>query len=223
MKRTKLADRPLPTYTRTEERLHAASHIVGAALGLLALIACTARAVGSGDPWAVVGALIYGVSLVLLFTTSSIYHALPAGLGKQVMRILDHCTINFLIAGTYTPILFCSIRPVSELWAWIIFAIVWGFAVIATTLTAIDLKTYGKFAMACYIGMGWSILLAAKTAIRAIPLPGLLFLLFGGIAYTLGAVLYGVGKKHRYFHFIFHIFVVIAAVLQWVCVYFYVL
>lgn len=223
MKRTKLADRPLPTYSKAEERMHYISHIVGASLGLLALIACTARAVLSHNPWAIIGSLIYGASLVLLFTTSSIYHALPCGIGKQVMRILDHCTINFLIAGTYTPILFCSIRPVSETWAWIIFAIVWGFAILATTLTAIDLKSYSKFAMACYIGMGWSILLAAKTAIDAIPLPGLLFLLFGGIAYTLGAVLYGIGKKHRYFHFIFHVFVVIAAILQWVCVYFYVL
>lgn len=223
MKRTKLSDRTLPAYTRAEERLHMISHIVGAALGLLALIACVGRAAGNDNTWGLVGSLIYGVALVLLYTTSSIYHGLRPGIGKQVMRILDHCTINFLIAGTYTPILFCSIRPISEQWAWIIFTIVWGFAIIATTLTAIDLKTYGKFAMACYIGMGWSILLAAKTAIKAIPLPGLLFLLFGGIAYTLGAILYGIGKKRRYFHFIFHVFVVIASILQWICVYFYVL
>lgn len=223
MKRTKLSERPLPTYTAAEERLHMISHIAGAALGLFALITLVCRAAARSDGWGITGGFIYGIALILLYTTSSIYHGLHPGMGKQVMRILDHCTINFLIAGTYTPILFCSIRPVSSFWAWIIFAIVWGFAVIATIFTAIDLKRYGKFAMACYIGMGWSILLAAKTAIEAIPTSGLLYLLFGGITYTLGACLYGIGKKHRYFHFIFHLFVVLASILQFICVYFYVL
>lgn len=223
MKRIKLSDRPLPSYTKAEERLHMTSHIVGAALGLVALIALFLRSLTRGDGWGITGALIYGISLVLLYTTSSIYHGLHPGIGKQVMRILDHCTINFLIAGTYTPILLCSIRPVSALWAWIIFAIVWGFAILATVLTAIDLKRYGKFAMACYIGMGWSILLAAKTAIEAIPTAGLLYLLFGGIVYTIGACLYGIGKKHRYFHFVFHVFVILASILQFICVFAYVL
>ena len=223
MNRTKLADRPFPAYTASEERLHAVTHGIGALLGLAVLVLCLSRAIGRGDAWGIVGAAIYGVSMTALYSVSAVYHALPRGIGKQVMRILDHCTINFLIAGTYTPILFRSIRPVSAVWAWVIFGIVWGFAILATILTAIDLKVYGKFAMACYIGMGWSILLAAETAIKAIPNAGLFFLLLGGIAYTLGAVLYGIGKKYRYFHAVFHVFVMLGSLLQFVCVYGYVL
>ncbi len=222
MARTKLSERELPNYTRKEEKLHSISHAAGALFGVLVLIMCVCRAMPKGA-LSVTGAAIYGVSMILLYTVSSVYHGLRPSNAKRLMRILDHCTINLLIAGTYTPIILSSILPVSPMWAWIIFGLEWGFGAIATTLTAIDMKKYGKFAMACYIGMGWAILLAAKTAIEAIALPGLLFLLFGGIAYTLGACLYGIGKKHRYFHFVFHIFAVIGSVLQFVCVYFYVI
>jgi hemolysin III len=130
-----------------------------------------------------------------------------------------------LIGGTYTPILFSSIRPVSPVWAWVLFGIVWGLAAMATTFTAIDLKKYSKLSMACYIGMGWCVLLAAKTAIEAIVLPGLLWLLGGGVSYTVGAVMYGVGKKKklRYMHSVFHVFVILGTLMQLVCVFFYVL
>ena len=137
--------------------------------------------------------------------------------------MIDHCTIYFLIGGTYTPILFCSIQPVSPAWAWTLFGIVWGLAALAATLTAIDLKKYATFSMICYIGMGWSILLAARIAIQAIPLPGLLWCLAGGISYTVGAVLYGLGKTRRYMHSIFHLFVVAGSVMQFICVFFYVI
>ena len=223
MNRTKLADRPFPSYTIAEERWHTVTHAIGALLGIAALVACLSRSIARGNVWGIVGSAIYGASLIALYSVSSVYHALPRGMAKQVMRVLDHCTINFLIAGTYTPILFCSIRSVSKQWAWIIFAIVWGFAMVATVLTAIDLKRYSKFAMACYLGMGWSILLAAETAIEAMPSRGFLFVLLGGIAYTLGAVLYGVGKKHRYFHAVFHVFVLLGSILQFLGIYGYVL
>jgi hemolysin III len=144
-------------------------------------------------------------------------------MGKKVMQVLDHCTIYFLIGGTYTPILLSSIRKVSPLCAWTLFGIVWGLAAIAATFTAIDLKKYSKLSMICYIGMGWSIVFAAKTALEAIPLPGLLWCLGGGIFYTVGAVIYGLGKKKKYMHSLFHIFVVIGSVLQFICIFFYII
>ena len=222
MKRTKLCDRPLPTYTKAEEILHSISHAIGALFGVFVLILCIIKA-QDGGVWSVTGAAIYGASMIVLYASSSVYHALPSGIGKQVLRIIDHCTINLLIAGTYTPILLCAIRPISSFWAWMIFAVVWGFGIVAATLTSIDIKAYTKFSMICYIGMGWSIFLAGDTVFYAIPLRAFVYLLLGGVAYTLGAALYGIGKKRKYFHFIFHLFALMGSVLQFVCIYFYVI
>ncbi len=222
MKRTRLSDRPLPTYTKKEEALHSASHTLGAVFGIFVLILSVIKA-SSGGPWAVTGAAIYGASMIVLYTASSIYHAVKPGIAKQVMRIVDHSTINLLIAGTYTPILLCAIRPISEMWAWIIFAVVWGFGIVAATLTSIDLKIYSKFSMACYIGMGWSIFLAGDTVLKALPIEAFVYLLLGGVAYTVGAAIYGIGKKKHYFHFIFHLFALLGSLLQFICVYYYVI
>lgn len=222
MKRTKLCDRSLPHYTRGEELFNTVSHIVGGAFGVIALLACVWRAVVSGTVWSVVGSTIYGVSMILLYTVSSVYHGLHHPMAKKVMQVIDHCTIYLLISGTYTPILLCSIRPVSPVWTWTLFGIEWGLAALAATLTAIDLKKYAVLSMACYIGMGWCIVIAADIALRAIPLPGLLWLLAGGIAYTVGAVLYGLGKKLRYMHAVFHLFVLAGSILQFVCILCYV-
>lgn len=223
MKRTKLRDRLLPDYTRGEEIFNTVSHIVGGGFGVIALVACVLRAALWGDAWDVVGGAIYGGSMVILYTISSVYHGLHHPMGKKVMQVLDHCTIYLLIAGTYTPILLSAIRPLSQPWAWTLFGIEWGLAAMAATLTAIDLKKYAVLSMSCYIGMGWCIVIAAHIAIRAISRPGLLWLLAGGIAYTIGAVLYGLGKKHRYMHSVFHLFVVAGSILQFICILFYVL
>ncbi len=221
MSRTNNKDRKLPVYTKAEETLNTLSHIIGAFFGIFALITCIIAS--ENDPWGIIGCSIYGAALIILYTSSSLYHGIKHEATKRVMRVIDHCTIYLLIAGTYTPILFCSIRPVSPTWAWIIFSLEWGFAVLSTVLTAIDLKKYAKFSMVCYIGMGWCILMAAKTAIEAIPFAGLMYLLFGGVAYTVGAVMYGIGKKHRYVHSIFHLFVLLGTFLQFICIRFYVI
>lgn len=223
MTRTKLRDRILPDYTRGEEVFNMVSHIVGAAFGVAALVLCVVVSALHGDPWAVVGSAIYGASLVLLYTMSSVYHGLVPPMAKKVLQVIDHCTIYFLIGGTYTPILICSIRQVSPGWAWTIFGIVWGFAAMATVFTAIDLKKYSKLSMICYIGMGWCILLAIKPTVQALTAPALILLFLGGVAYTVGAVLYGLGKKHRYMHSIFHLFVVLGSVLHFFCILFYVI
>ena len=199
------------------------SHIAGGALGVAMLTLCVVRSAIRANVWGVVGSAIYGAALILLFTASSIYHGLRPGLGKKVFQVIDHCTIYFLIAGTYTPIVLCSIRRVSPAWGWTIFGIVWGLCAFAATLTAIDLKKYKTLSMICYIAMGWCIVIAAKTAIRAIPAAGLVWLLAGGVAYTVGAVLYGVGKKVKYMHSVFHLFVLAGCICQFVCIFFYVI
>lgn len=223
MERTKLCDRMLPDYTKGEEIFNMVSHIVGGGLGIVALTLCVIFSALRGDPWAVVGSSIYGASLIALYSMSSIYHGLKPGFAKKVMQVLDHCTIYFLIAGTYTPILLCSIREVAPGTAWVLFGTVWGICAIAAVFTAIDLHKYAVLSMICYIGMGWCIVFAAKTAIEAIPFYGLVYLLAGGVSYTIGAVMYGIGGKHRYMHSVFHIFVVLGSLLQFFCILFYII
>lgn len=198
------------------------SHIVGGGLGVVALVLCVVFSAIYNDAYAIVGSAIYGVSLIALYTMSSVYHGLKNNTAKKVMQVLDHCTIYFLIAGTYTPVLLTSIRRVSPVTAWVLFGVVWGLAALAVTLTAIDLKKYSVFSMICYIGMGWCIIFAIDVTIKAIAAPGLILLLAGGIAYTIGAILYGLGKKRRYMHAVFHLFVVLGSLLQFLCILFYV-
>ncbi len=223
MTRTKLCNRVLPDYTKGEELFNTLSHSAGAVFGIVALVTCLNASISKQNLWGIVGSIIYGTSLILLYTMSSVYHGLPKGMAKKVLQVIDHCTIYLLIAGTYTPVMLCSVRPVSPGWAWTILVLVWGCALVAATFTAIDLKKYEKFSMACYIGMGWCVVLAIKPTLQAVPFEGILWLLFGGISYTVGAVLYGLGKKHRYMHSIFHLFVLAGSVLQYISILFYVL
>lgn len=223
MKRTKLRDRALPDYTRGEEIFNMVSHIVGGALGVIITVLCVVYAAMKNNTWAVVSCSVYGASLIMLYTVSSVYHGLAKNTAKKVMQVLDHCTIYFLIAGTYTPMLLCAIRKVEPITAWILFAIVWGLTALATALTGVDLKKYSAFSMICYIGIGWCIAIAPKALLASVQLPGVLLLLAGGIAYTIGAILYGVGKKCRYMHSVFHLFVVLGSLLQFLCIFLYVI
>ncbi|MBR5501904.1 MAG: hemolysin III family protein [Oscillospiraceae bacterium] len=220
MTRTKLADRELPDYTRGEEIFNMVSHIVGGAFAIAALVLCL---VFSHDGWGIAGSLAFGISLILQYCMSSIYHGLYPNMGKKVMQVLDHCTIYFLIAGTYTPVLLCAVRPLDAKTAWILFAVVWGCAAVATVFTAIDLEKYNVMSMICYIGMGWCIIVAVKTVIAAIGRTGFWLLLAGGIAYTVGAVLYGIGSRVRYMHSVFHLFVLAGSFLHFLCILLYVL
>ena len=144
-------------------------------------------------------------------------------MGKKVLQVVDHCTIYFLIAGTYTPIVLTALRPVYPAIGWGLFFFEWGLTAVAVTLTAIDLKKYNVFSMICYIGMGWAILPFLNQTMTVLTKPGFYYLLSGGIAYTVGAILYGIGSKKRWFHSVFHIFVVLGSLLQLIAVAFYAL
>lgn len=223
MTRTPLKDRRLPDYSRGEEIANMVTHIVGAAVGIIVLIFSILIACKNENNWAVVGACIYGASMICLYTVSSVYHGLKPCMGKKVMQVIDHCTIYFLIAGTYTPILLSAIRPLHPAICWVVFGAQWFFAAFGVVFTAIDHKKFATLSMICYIGMGWLIVLALKPTIEAIGISGFLLLLGGGISYTIGAILYGIGKKKKYFHTIFHVFVDIGSILQAVCIMKYVL
>ena len=124
MKRIKLKDRELPAYTKGEERFNMISHIVGGAIGVVALVLCVVVAALHSNGWGVVSGAIFGVTMILLYTMSSVYHGLREGMGKRVLQVIDHCTIYSLIAGTYTPILLSAMRPIDPVSSWILFAIV---------------------------------------------------------------------------------------------------
>ena len=222
-KRIPLRERTLPDYTHGEELMNMITHIVGGAVGLLILIGSILIGAKHRDPWAITSGSIYGTLTCTLFVISSVYHGLPDGMGKRVMQVLDHCTIYFMIAGTYTPVLLTGIRRENPAAAWIVFGIEWGCAMLAATLTAIDLKKYKRFSMICYLAMGWAIVAIIRPTLHVLGTRGFLWLLGGGICYTIGAVLYGLGKKYRYMHSVFHLFVNAGSLLQAISILFYVL
>lgn len=197
------------------------THIVGGALGILALILCVVRAALRDNLYGIITSAIYGTTMITMFTISSVYHGLKPNMGKKVMQVIDHCTIYFLIAGTYTVVVLSAIRPVYPTLGWGLFAFEWCIALAAATLTAIDLKKYSVLSMICYIGMGWAVIPFWKQTLEVMTLPGFLLLLFGGIAYTIGSVLYGLGRSRKWMHSVFHIFVVLGATLQFLSILFY--
>ena len=223
LKRTKLADRQLPNYSTGEEIMNTVTHIVGGAMGVAALTMCVMLAAQNRNIYGVIGSSIYGFCMIALYSVSSVYHGLRPGMGKKVMQVIDHCTIYFLICGTYTVIALSAIRPIYPKLGWLLLGFEWIMAIIATVLTAIDLKQYRIFSMICYIGMGWAIIPFARVVMQVLTKPGFYLLLAGGIAYTIGAVLYGIGSKKKWMHSVFHIFVDIGSLLQFLCVAMYAL
>ena len=222
-KRIKLRDRLLPNYSRGEEIMNMVTHIVGGGLGILILVFCVLKAALSENIPGVVGSAIYGGTMITLYCMSSVYHGLRPGTGKKVMQVIDHCTIYFLICGTYTPIMLSAFVPVYPVIGWGVLIAEWALAFLAGTLTAIDLKKYNVFSMICYILMGWGIIFFLPQAMAVMTKPGFILLLLGGIAYTIGAVLYGIGSKMPWMHSVFHIFVVLGSVLQFLAIFFYAL
>lgn len=222
-KRTKLAARVLPNYTTGEEIMNMVTHIVGGGLGILVLLLCSAKAYLQHNIPGIVGAMIYGASMISVYTVSSIYHGLHSSTAKKVMQIIDHCSIYFLIAGTYTPIMLCAFIPEYPVAGWCLLTAEWLLGLAAATLTAIDLRLFRGVSMSCYILMGWGIIFFLPQAINVLTPSGFALLLAGGIVYTIGAILFGLGVKIRWMHAVFHIFVVLGSMLQFLAILFYVL
>ena len=168
-------------YSLGEEIFNSVSHGIGGLLSIAGSVVLIVFCALYADAWAVVSASIYGASLIILYTMSTLYHAITNNKAKNFFRIMDHDTIFFLIAGTYTPFTLVTLRgPVG----WVLFGIVWGAAIIGIVLNSIDLERFRKPSVICYILMGWAIIFAIKPMINALPSVSLIFLLTGGIFYT---------------------------------------
>ena len=224
MDRIKLRDRILPKYTKGEEIFNMTSHIVGAVLGIVATVLCIVFAAIRGNVYGIISGAIYGVTMIILYTMSSIYHGLsPKRYSKKVFQVLDHCSIFLLIAGSYTPFALCTIREYDLASGWIIFGVIWAFAILGIVLNSIDIKKFKVFSMICYLVMGWCIVFKITLLPELLGTVGFVLLLLGGIAYTIGAILYGLGKKHKYMHSVFHLFILLGSLLQFFCILLYVM
>lgn len=210
----------IPRYTLGEELISSISHGVGALLGVAALVLCIVRGAIAGDAWKVVSGIIFGATLIILYTMSCLYHALKVNRAKRVFRVIDHCTIFLLIAGTYTPYTLVSLR---ETVGWWVFGIIWAAAVLGIVMNAISLKKFARLSVALYLVMGWMIVFAYQHMVNAVPQSGMTLLILGGVAYTVGSILYGIGSKIKYFHSVFHFFCLIGSALHFFSIYLYVL
>jgi len=217
--RTKLSDRILPKYTKGEELFNMISHIVGGAIGIVATVLCVVFAAIHGNVYGIVSGAIYGATLIVLYTMSSIYHGLsPRLTAKKVFQILDHCSIFLLIAGTYTPFTLAGIRSIDPVMGWLIFGIIWGAAILGIVLKAIDIKKYGTFAMICYMAMGWCVIFRIDLLPKFLNSTAIILLVIGGASYTIGAVFYGLGKKYKYIHSVWHLFILVGSLLHFLCI-----
>ena len=224
MKRTKLKDRVLPKYTKGEEVFNMVTHIVGGGFAIIALISCIVVSLIHKNYWGLFSGIVYGMSMILLYTMSSIYHGLSPNLfGKRVLQVLDHCTIFFFIAGSYTTFILGPFREYDPNLAIVMLIFIWCAAAIGIVLNSIDLKKYKVFSMICYLAMGWCVVIKGSILPELLSIPGFVLLVLGGIAYTIGAIFYVWGKKHKYMHSVFHLLIVLGSLLQFLCIILYVM
>lgn len=208
-------------YTLGEEIFNSITHGIG---GLLSVAGCAILIVFGaiyGDVWSVVSNAVFGASLIILYTSSTLYHSLTNIKAKAVFRILDHDTIFFLIAGTYTPITLSTIRRDSPGMGWTLFGIVWAAAIVGIVLNSISIEKFKLFSIIAYVAMGWIVIIAIKPMIDTMGLIPMIYLFGGGIAYTVGIIFYKM-KSVKYMHAIWHIFTVIGSVLHFFFVLLYV-
>lgn len=211
----------IPKYTLGEELINAISHGIGALLGLAAMVLCIIKSAQAPvDAFKIISSIVFGLTVIILYLMSCLYHSLKVNKAKRVFRVIDHCTIFLLIAGTYTPFTMVSLRGTIGWW---VFAIIWSAAILGIVLNAVSLKKFAKLSVALYLIMGWIIVIAYQAMVEAVPPGGMTLLIWGGIAYTIGAILYGIGSKKRYFHSIFHFFCIIGTALHFFSIYLYVL
>lgn len=199
----------LPNYSLSEELLNAITHGIGSLLSILGIFILIKKY--SGSPLDLTFMMIYCFTLFLLYTISTLYHSFKKNKAKKVFRKLDHCSIFLLIAGTYTPI--CA-TILKNSFSFYILAGVWILAIVGIVFNAIDVNKFSKFSLICYILMGWSIILIARPTIQILNREQLLYLLIGGIFYTVGAIIYVIGKKIKYMHSVWHIFVLVGSIFQ---------
>ena len=206
-------------YSSLEERLNISSHATGFILSIVALVLLVTHASLNGNIWHIVSFSIFGTSLMILYAASTFYHSARKPELRVRLRVLDHASIYVLIAGTYTPFTLVTLNGST---GWIIFAVSWGLALSGITLKLFFTGRYNAISTAMYVFMGWMIVFAIQPLIENLVAAGLFWLVAGGIAYTIGAILYGI-KAIQFNHAIFHLFVLIGSACHFASIYFYVL
>ncbi len=198
----------MPDYTRGEEIFNMISHIVGAAFAVPIMVLCIIRGAAEYGAAGVLTGLVFSISMLVLYTMSAIYHGLkPHRFAKRVMQVIDHCSIFLLIAGTYTPVTLIALMKVEPVTAWVMFSVLWAMSILGIILNSIDLKKFATFSMACYLGLGWCIILCLPSLMSVLPAIGTVLLFMGGIMYTIGAMFFGLEKEFKYMHSVFHLLV----------------
>ena len=206
-------------YTLGEEIAHAVSHGIGILLSLAGRGVMVVFASLYGDAWHIVSCRIYGATLILLYTASTLYHGITLPRVKQVLQRIDHAAIFLLIAGTYTPFTLVTLRGA---WGWTLFGLVWGFAILGVVLETMVTKRIKWLSISLYVGMGWLVLIAIRPMLDSVASGGLILLLAGGLCYSLGVIFY-VWKRLAYHHAVWHLFVMAGSLLHFFSIFFYVL
>jgi hemolysin III len=211
---------PAPQYSLGEEIAHSVTHGVGIVLSIAGLAVMVAFAALRGNVWHVVGCSVFGATLVINYTASTVYHAIPGTFvrAKRVLRMLDHSAIYLLIAGTYTPFCLVNLRGP---WGWTLFGVVWGLAVLGIVFKVTLLGRLRVLSVLFYLAMGWLVIIAARPLGRSMALGGLVLLAAGGLAYTAGVAFY-VARRIPYHHAVWHFFVLAGSTLHFFAVLFYV-
>ncbi len=199
-----------------EEIANAISHGIGGLLSIAGTVLLIIKAARYGTDMSVVCSSVYGGSMIMLYTISTLYHALTAPGGKKVFQILDHCSIFMLILGTYIP---TSLVLIGGTLGWILFGVVSACAVVGIVFNSINLSRWHRISLVLYIIMGWLVVLAVKPIISAVNLSGMILLVGGGVAYTAGVILYK--RKKSYSHFVWHLFVLAGSIMHFFFVFNY--
>jgi hemolysin III len=206
-------------YSFGEELAHAITHGLGALLAIAGLAVLTARATLYGDARAVTAVAIFGATMVLMYTASTLYHSIQQPAAKRVLRAIDHSMIYLLIAGTYTPF---NLITLHGPWGWSLFGVTWGLTLVGIVFKIFATGRFEKLSLAIYLGMGWCAIVAIKPLLHALPTGGLILLLVGGLSYS-GGVAFYVWERLRYHHAIWHVFVLGGTVFHFFAILFYVL
>ncbi len=215
-----MTDGVLKRYTVGEEIFNSISHGVGSVLAVCGMTVLIVLSVLNNTALGLATSIIYGISLIVLYTMSTVYHAVPQPKAKEILRVFDHASIFLLIAGSYTP--FCLIALEGNTKGVMVAGAVWLCAIVGIALNAYDLKKTEKFGTGRYVILGWAIIFAVKDIVNALPTPAFWLLLSGGVSYTGGLIFYAM-KNIRYMHSVWHLFVLAGSVLHYICIAVYVL
>lgn len=218
MQRTKISDRKLPDYTQDEELYNTLTHMLGIILGIAVTILCVGKALVTHHRAGILSATIYGVSMILLYTVSTVYHGWPRCREKKILQVLDHCTIYCLIIGSFAPICLTGLRETAPAAAYGMFGLICLICSICVVFTAIDFEKYSAVSMLGYLSP-WLLLFVRKELLQSYPMALLWWIVGGGAAYTIGAALYGTSKP--YMHTVFHVFILLGSILQFVGIFLY--